>query len=76
MVFFIDCSPPTDGLQLSRFTPSLDDRQKIDELTGLCRGFCADGDISHLEAEYLHKWLVANQGVTNNPSDRNALPQN
>ena len=45
---------------------NLDERQ-IDELTGLCRGFCADGNISQPEAEFLLKWLIANKGITNNP---------
>jgi NAD-dependent DNA ligase len=41
--------------------------RQIDELIGLCRGFCADGEISLAEAEYLQKWLISNKDVTDNP---------
>lgn len=40
----------------------------IDELIGLCRGMTADGVINQKEAEYVYKWLVANESaVVNSP---------
>lgn len=44
----------------------LRDRQ-IDELMGMAHGIIADGTVNKLEADYLYKWLVANQSVCENP---------
>ena len=50
----------------------LDDRQ-VNELLGLAHGILADGIVSQSEAEYLHKWLVANQEASDNPVISNLL---
>lgn len=50
----------------------LDDRQ-INELLGLSHGLLADGKIDQAEAEYLQKWLVANQLSNSNPIISNLL---
>jgi NAD-dependent DNA ligase len=42
------------------------DRQ-ISELVGIAHGIIADGRIDKSEAEYLQKWLVANQAASENP---------
>lgn len=39
----------------------------VDEMIGLCNGIVADGVVSQAEAEFLQKWMVANQRVINNP---------
>ncbi len=44
----------------------LESRQ-IDELIGLARGLIADGMLNQLEIEFLHKWLVANSSISNQP---------
>lgn len=48
----------------------LDDRQ-INELIGLAHGLIADGVVNQTEAEYVHKWLVANRDVSDNPVTAN-----
>jgi NAD-dependent DNA ligase len=48
----------------------LNDRQ-INELIGLAHGLIADGVINSAEADYLHKWLVANRDVSDNPVTAN-----
>ena len=50
----------------------LDDKQ-MNELIGVCRGICADGAVNIGEAEYLNKWLVAAEGISNNPIITNLL---
>ena len=50
----------------------LDDRQ-INELLGLSHGLLADGKIDQAEAEYLQKWLAANQISNTNPVISNLL---
>lgn len=50
----------------------LDDRQ-VNELLGLSHGLLADGKIDQTEAEYLQKWLVANQISNSNPIISNLL---
>jgi len=50
----------------------LDDRQ-VNELIGLARGILADGKVDQSEAEYLYKWLVANQAANDNPVISNLL---
>lgn len=47
-------------------TNNLDDYQ-IAALLGLCRGLIADGKIDPDEADVLHSWFVAHEGVVNNP---------
>ena len=42
------------------------DRQ-VSELVGIAHGIIADGRIDEKEAEYLQKWLVANQAASENP---------
>jgi NAD-dependent DNA ligase len=37
--------------------------RNLDELLGLCKGFCADGRIDQSEAEYLLQWLKANENM-------------
>lgn len=44
----------------------LDDRQ-IDELIGLSRALTIDNQVTQSEAEYLHKWLISNAHITENP---------
>lgn len=51
---------------------SMDDRQ-MNELLGLAHGIIADGKVDQSEAEYLHKWLVANQDASQNPIISNLL---
>lgn len=41
--------------------------RQIDELIGLARGLVADGAINQAEVEFLHKWLVANSGISDQP---------
>ncbi|MGB3348301.1 MAG: NAD-dependent DNA ligase [Brucella anthropi] len=41
--------------------------RQIDELIGLARGLVADGAINQAEVEFLHKWLVANAGISDQP---------
>ncbi|MBE7184433.1 MAG: BRCT domain-containing protein [Methylobacterium mesophilicum] len=41
--------------------------RQVDELTGLARGIAADGTVNKAEAEFLEKWLVANQTVSDQP---------
>ncbi len=41
--------------------------RQIDELIGLCRGLAADGQINQLEAEFLQKWLAANEVICGHP---------
>jgi NAD-dependent DNA ligase len=41
--------------------------RQIDELTGLARGLCADGELNQAEVEFLQTWLAANAGITANP---------
>jgi hypothetical protein len=48
----------------------LDDRQ-INELIGLAHGLIADGEVNPKEADYLHKWLVSNCDVRDNPVTAN-----
>lgn len=44
----------------------LDDYQ-ISALLGLCRGLTADGKIDQSEADTLHTWLMAHEGIVDNP---------
>ena len=44
----------------------LDDRQ-ITELIGIARGVLADGVLVDEEIALLYNWLIANEGMTNNP---------
>lgn len=44
----------------------LNDRQ-VTELIGLARGLIADGRLNDPEIQFLHKWLVASGGVSQNP---------
>ena len=48
------------------------DRQ-LNELIGLARGMLADGKINQAEAEYLQKWLVANEAASEHPIVGNLL---
>lgn len=41
--------------------------RQIDELVGLARGVAADGHLNQAEAEFLQKWLAANQAVSDQP---------
>lgn len=41
--------------------------RQIDELIGLARGLVADGTVNQAEVEFLHKWLVANSGLSDTP---------
>jgi NAD-dependent DNA ligase len=50
----------------------IDDRQ-VNELVGLARGIIADGKVVQSEAEYLYKWLAANQEASDNPIISNLL---
>lgn len=47
-------------------TNNLDDYQ-ISALLGLCRGLIADGKIDQSEADTLHTWLMAHEGIVDNP---------
>jgi len=44
--------------------------RQVDELIGLARGIAADGTINLPEAEFLQKWLAANQAVSDQPMIR------
>ena len=44
----------------------IDDRQ-VNELVGLAHGIIADGVTNQAEAEYLFKWIVANEAASENP---------
>lgn len=44
----------------------LDDRQ-VTELIGIARGLIADGFLNDEEIGFLHKWLAATEGVSDNP---------
>lgn len=44
----------------------IDDRQ-VNELIGIARGISADRLVNQSEADYLYKWLVANQACNSNP---------
>jgi NAD-dependent DNA ligase len=44
----------------------LDDRQ-VSELIGIAHGLMADNELKDSEIAYLHRWLVANSSVTDNP---------
>ena len=46
--------------------PQITDRQTA-ELIGLARGVIADGELTDGEIEYVHKWLVACEGIVGNP---------
>lgn len=50
----------------------IDDRQ-VNELLGISHGLIADGKINQAEAEYLHKWLVANTAYHANPIIANLM---
>lgn len=50
----------------------IDDRQ-VNELLGLSHGLIADGKIDQAEADYLHKWLIANTASHSNPIVANLL---
>lgn len=39
----------------------------VDEMVGICSGITADGVVTQKEAEFLQKWIVANQRVLENP---------
>ena len=41
--------------------------RQIDELVGLARGLAADGELNHVEVQFLQKWLAANMGVSQQP---------
>ena len=41
--------------------------RQIDELVGLARGVAADGYLNQAEAEFLQKWLAANQTISDQP---------
>lgn len=42
--------------------------RQISELVGLCRGIIADGQVNQSEADFVYKWLVANEDlVTSDP---------
>lgn len=42
-------------------------KRQIDELIGIARGLTADGRINQEEAEFLQKWLAANDGIADQP---------
>lgn len=59
---------PIDPTKISKlFNKSRVNDRQINELLGLCHGITADGKIHQNEAEFLHKWLVANSSVSDNP---------
>ncbi len=41
--------------------------RQIDELVGLARGVAADGYLNQAEAEFLQKWMAANQTISDQP---------
>ncbi|MGU3496302.1 hypothetical protein ACLBXM_19860 [Xanthobacteraceae bacterium A53D] len=41
--------------------------RQIDELIGISRGLIADGHVNQTEAEFLQKWLAANDEISNEP---------
>lgn len=47
-------------------TNKLDDYQ-VSALLGLCRGLIADGKINQSEADTLYTWLMAHEGMVENP---------
>ena len=55
-----------EGARAGRFSEArLNDRQ-VTELIGLARGLIADGKLNDPEIHFLHKWLVATEGVSQN----------
>ena len=40
---------------------------QIDELIGIARGIAADDLLNQTEVEFLHKWLVANVSISDQP---------
>jgi NAD-dependent DNA ligase len=51
----------------NRFGHERIESRQIDELVGLARGLCADEILNQAEVEFLHKWLAANLGISDNP---------
>lgn len=52
--------------ELRRYHSKRLDKRNLDELIGLAAGVVADGVVNQAEAEFIHKWLVANSDVVNN----------
>ena len=53
--------------EYTRFNGDRLNERQVNELIGIARGLVADDHLNDLEIEYLHKWLAANESVTNNP---------
>lgn len=56
-----------DSDRLNLFANDRLGSRQIDELIGISRGLCADGELNQLETEFLLGWLANNQSIVDNP---------
>lgn len=56
-----------DNAFLNRVAADRIGSRQIDELIGIARGVAADGLLNQAEVEFLHKWLVANVSISDQP---------
>ena len=56
-----------DNALLNRLGADRISSRQIDELIGIARGIAADGLLNQAEVEFLHKWLVANISISDQP---------
>jgi NAD-dependent DNA ligase len=56
-----------DNALLNRLGADRISSRQIDELIGIARGIAADGLLNQTEVEFLHKWLVANVSISDQP---------
>lgn len=62
-----------DPSETTNFHGTKIDDKLMNELIGLSLGIIADGVVDQREAETLHKWLISNKSVVNNPILNNIL---
>lgn len=56
-----------DKAKISNFNRARLDDRMMTELIGISRGILADDKVNQKEVEYLHNWLIASKGITDNP---------
>ena len=56
-----------DNALLNRLGADRITSRQIDELIGIARGIAADDLLNRTEVEFLHKWLVANVSISDQP---------
>ena len=56
-----------DNSLLNRLGADRITSRQIDELIGIARGIAADGLLNQTEVAFLHKWLVANVSISDQP---------